>query len=154
MLFPVFDFRVDSNVKTLTYCDRKLTCFFLPLKLLSGFGKGCSHHTQDLDSELVNRILANKLKKPISSQQVQKLLHWTTVKVNYCFIKRIFHQDIKKFSKSSLLKVDKQFTFIRRYEKIQFSSLSLSASICFPVSVFLFLNSLVQFQQHLSGEKD
>lgn len=89
--FQSFDFRIDSNVKTLTYCDRKLTCFFLPLKLLSGFGKGCSHHTQDLDTELVNRILANKLKKPISSQQVQKLLYWTTVKVNYCFIKSIFH---------------------------------------------------------------
>lgn len=43
--FKSFDFRADSSVKTLPYCDRKLTCFFLPLELLSSFEIGCSHHT-------------------------------------------------------------------------------------------------------------
>ena len=77
--FPSSGFRADSNVKILPYCDKKLTCFFLPLKLSSSSGKGCSHHTRDLDTELVNKILGNKLKKSISSQQVQKLLYRTTL---------------------------------------------------------------------------
>lgn len=104
--FQSFDFRADSSVKTLPYYDRKLTCFFLPLKLLSSFGIGFSHHTWALNIELVNRLLANSLKISISSQQVQKLLYWITLRSTTVSLTENFTRVLKNVQRVLFFKVD------------------------------------------------